>query len=134
MSDRYVLDSYAILALLRREAGSEVVADLLRRGQGDADLLMTWVNVGEVAYIVERRWGKVRAYQALGTLEATGVEFVPAARELALGAASIKAAHPLAYGDAFAAALAVIRRATLVTGDPEFKCLEGDNLSVQWIC
>lgn len=133
MSDSYVLDSFAILALLGKEVGSDEVSDLLRQTQaGKVQTVMTWVNMGEVAYIVERRWGKGRLYQVLGWLEATGIELVVVERELALTAASIKAEHPLAYPDTFAAALAVTREATLVTGDPEFKILE-PGLSIQWL-
>jgi ribonuclease VapC len=133
VSDSYVLDTFAILALLGKEVGSDEVSDLLRQTQaGKVQTVMTWVNMGEVAYIVERRWGKGRLYQVLGWLEATGIELVVVERELALTAASIKAEHPLAYPDTFAAALAVTREATLVTGDPEFKILE-PGLSIQWL-
>jgi predicted nucleic acid-binding protein len=129
----YVLDSFAILALLGKEAGSDVVADLLQQTQaGAARTVMTWVNVGEVAYIVERRWGTGQVLQVLGTLEATRLDIVPVEQELALAAARIKAEHPLAYTDTFAAALAMAEEATLVTGDPDFKPLEKE-LSIQWI-
>ncbi|MFQ6101627.1 MAG: PIN domain-containing protein [Anaerolineae bacterium] len=133
MAETFVLDSFAILALLSKEEGGEKVADLLQRTRkGSIQTLMTWVNVGEVAYIVERRWGIGRVYQVLGNLEATKVEIIPVERELALTAAHIKAGHPLAYADAFAAALALIEKGTLVTGDPEFKLLE-NSISIQWI-
>ncbi len=133
MDEAYVLDSFAVLALLGRESGSAEVKELLQRAQrAEIRLLMSWVNLGEVAYIVERRWGKERAYQAIGTLEATAVEFVAAGRGLALRAAEIKAKHPLAYADAFAAALAVEEGGVLVTGDPEFEQL-GGTLSIRWL-
>ena len=133
MSEAYVLDSFAILALLGKETGSEEVSHLLQQAQKEkVHLLMTWVNVGEVAYIVERRWGKRYLYQMLGTLEATKIEFVPVGRKLALQAASIRAAYPLAYADAFAAALAVQREAMLVTGDPEFEALE-ESVPIRWL-
>lgn len=133
MAKIYVLDSFALLALLGKEEGSDVVADLLQQTQADKiQIRMTWVTVGEVAYIVERRWGTGQVYQVLGTLEATKVDIVPVGRGLALAAAHIKAEHPLAYADAFAAALAMAEEATLVTGDPEFKPLE-TSLSIQWI-
>ena len=133
MTDVYVLDSYAILALLGREAGSDEVADLLSRAREEKiQVLMTWINAGEVAYIVERRWGRTRLFQVLGILEATKIKFVPIGRELALAAAHVKAGHPLAYADAFAAALTRNEGATLVTGDPEFKALDED-LSIHWL-
>ena len=133
MVETYVLDSFAILALLGNETGSDTVSEILQQTQEDtAQTLMTWVNVGEVAYIIERRWGTGQVYRVLGNLEATKVKIVPAERDLALAAAHIKAEHAIAYADAFAAALAIKENATLVTGDPEFASLE-DFLSIQWI-
>jgi predicted nucleic acid-binding protein len=133
VSEVYVLDSFAVLALLGGEEGSEEVAQVLREAREQrARALMTWVNVGEVAYIVERRWGKERAHQVLGILEATTVELVAVGRELALGAAGIKASHTMAYADAFAAALAMREGGVLVTGNPEFRALEAA-LCIQWL-
>jgi ribonuclease VapC len=128
-----VLDSFAVLALLGKERGSKRVHGILKQAEADeASVSMTWVNLGEVATIVERRWGKARVYQVLGTLEATALEMREVGRELTLTAAGIKAEHPLAYADAFAAALAMEEDAVLVTGDPEFRQLEGA-LSIDWL-
>ena len=133
MDETFVLDSFAVLALLGRESGSQEVAKLLRKAQEDGiRLLMTWVNAGEVAYIVERRWGAERMYAALAVMEATALEIVSVERRLALMAAHIKAEHAVAYADAFAAALAQHCAAKLVTGDPEFKLLEGF-LDIRWL-
>lgn len=133
MGETYVLDSFAVLALLGDEPGGREVAQVLRQAQeGAARAQMTWVNLGEVAYIVERRWGQEQLFQALGTLEATALEIISVERELALAAAHIKAGHPLAYADAFAAALAIMTKATLITGDPEFQLL-GDLLRIRWL-
>ncbi|MGC9320550.1 MAG: type II toxin-antitoxin system VapC family toxin [Armatimonadota bacterium] len=133
MSEVYVLDSFAVLALLGNEQGSDEVAKVLREAQqGSARVLMNWVNVGEVAYIVQRRWGKEEVYLALGALEATEVEIVDVDRDLALKAAGIKAEHALAYADAFAAALAAREDAVLVTGDPEFEELQ-ERIGILWL-
>ena len=133
MTKTFVLDSFAVLALLGREPGSQEVADLLRKAQDEEiRVLMTWVNAGEVAYIVERRWGLERLYAALAVMEATALEIVSVERELALMAAHIKAEHAIAYADAFAAALAQQCGAKLVTGDPEFKLLEMV-LDIHWL-
>ena len=133
MTNTFVLDSFAVLALLGREPGSQEVAKLLRKAQEEeARVLMTWVNAGEVAYLAERRWGLERLYAALAVMEATALEIVSVERELALMAAHIKAEHAIAYADAFAAALAQRCAAKLVTGDPEFKLLEGV-LDIHWL-
>jgi ribonuclease VapC len=105
----------------------------MRRAQsGSVQLLTNWVNVGEVASIVERSWGQNRVLQMLATLEATDVQIVVVERSLALTAAHIKTSHYLAYADAFAAALALNFEVTLVTGDPEFKDLVGA-LEIMWL-
>jgi predicted nucleic acid-binding protein len=133
VSDVYVLDSYAVLALLGDEPGSADVKVAFQRAEsGTARVLMSWVNAGEVAYIVQRRWGKEKVYQVLGTLEATRIELVNIDRDLALRAAAIKAGHRLAYADAFAAALTIRENGTLLTGDPEFESL-GDIVEIQWL-
>jgi PIN domain nuclease of toxin-antitoxin system len=47
-----VLDSFALLAFLNREAGFEKVGTLLRTAKTDSEpLLMNEINVGEVFYI-----------------------------------------------------------------------------------
>ena len=48
--------------------------------------------------------------------------------------ASLKAKFPISYADAFAAALARIYNAVLLTGDPEFESLQETGLlSIQWL-
>lgn len=133
MTKAFVLDSFAVLALLGREPGSREVAKLLRKAQDkETRVLMTWVNAGEVAYIVEQQWGVERLYAVLAVIEATALEIVSVERELALMAAHIKAEHVIAYADAFAAALAQHCGAKLVTGDPEFQLLERV-LDIHWL-
>jgi predicted nucleic acid-binding protein len=68
----------------------------------------------------------------LATVEATALEVMPVGRQLTLAAAHIKAEHPLAYADTFAAALAEQTSATLVTGDPEFRLLK-KSIHVHWL-
>jgi ribonuclease VapC len=133
VAERYVLDSYALLALLSKEAGSEKVAALLERAQvGKVKVLTSWANVGEVAAIVERRRGRVQLHQVLELLTAAEIEIVPVGRDLTVEAAHLKTAHPLPYADALAAALAIQCEATLVTGDPEFEPL-AQQIRIQWL-
>jgi ribonuclease VapC len=52
--------------------------------------------------------------------------------DLCMQAAALKAEHPVALGDCFAAALARKLNAALVTGDPEFRKL-GKLIKVKWL-
>jgi predicted nucleic acid-binding protein len=84
---------------------------------------MSWVTVGEVAHHVERRHGADKAALVVRRLRAAAaLDDVTAERVLA--AAHIKARHPIALADCFAAATAAARDATLLTGVP--KLLERD--------
>lgn len=130
---RYVLDSYAILALLKEERGAERVAAILQEVlRGNAQVSMSLINLGEVTYIVERRWNLEKARDVLAYLDSAGIEFFQVTRERVLAAAHLKARHPIAYADAFAAALAQEQSATLVTGDPEFRTL-AERLTIEWL-
>ena len=79
---------------------------------------MSWLNVGEVAYLVERRHGADEARLVVRRLRAA-VALDEVTSERVLAAARIKAKHPIAFADCFAAATAAARDATLLTGDPE---------------
>jgi predicted nucleic acid-binding protein len=128
-----VLDSHALLALLRDEAGSEMVAAILEKaGQRDQPVHMTEVNYAEVQYIIRRREGDATWSTIAMELKAAPIEFHPVTRSLADLAAGYKAAHQMSLADAFAAALAKERKAELVTGDPEFKPLEKE-IRIHWL-
>jgi len=110
-----VLDSWAVLRLLENASpAASAVADLL-----DAERpLMSWINLGEVMYILRRLHGEDEASETVRDLRSVIDVRLPD-ESLVLEAARIKADNPLAYADAFAAALAVEHDSTLWTGDPE---------------
>jgi ribonuclease VapC len=128
-----VLDSHALLVLLRDEPGAETVATILEEaGQRDHPVHMTEVNYAEVQYMIRRKDGDA-AWETVATeLRAVPIEFHPADRALADLAAGFKARFKLSLADAFAAALAKQRNAKLVTGDPEFKSLERE-IKITWL-
>lgn len=80
--------------------------------------LMSWINLGEVHYVLRRVHGDEDATETVRDLRDVVDARLPD-ELLVLDAARIKADHPLAYADAFAAALAMTHDATLWTGDPE---------------
>lgn len=129
----FVLDSFAVLALLNDESGASRVEDLLRQARaGEVKLAMSLINLGEVAYIIERRQGEAVVRSILAFLDATPLEYFSVSQGRVLAAAHIKATHLVAYADAFAAALASELNYTLLTGDPEFQSLEGE-ISIEWM-
>jgi len=110
-----VLDSWAVLRYLENaDPAATLVADLL----DDDRPLMSWINLGEVHYIIRRTQGEDDAIETVRDLRDLIDVRLPDER-LVLEAARLKADHPMAYADAFGAALAVAEDATLWTGDPE---------------
>lgn len=111
---RVCLDAWAVLAWLADEApASDRVEAVL-----DEEAVMSWVNVGEVSYVVGRRSGEADAREVVNELRAGLTLDLPTPRRV-LEAAAIKARSRMSYADAFAAATAVAHDAVLLTGDPE---------------
>ncbi len=130
---KYVLDSYALLAYAENEKGADTVEDLLKKTLNDqAELFLCVINWGEMYYIALREGGKDRAELYKNTFARYPITIVEANKELTLQAAQYKAFHKISYADAFAAALAKMKKALLVTGDKEFKALESE-VKISWI-
>ena len=84
---------------------------------------MSWINFGEVAYVLERRVGRTQAREWVAEMRGSLTLDEPT-RERVLDAASIKARSRLSYADAFAVATAKVFDAVLLTGDPELIAVE----------
>jgi ribonuclease VapC len=110
-----VLDSWAVLRFLEN---AEPAADLVAALLDEQRPLMSWINLGEVHYVVRRSHGEDVAMGTVRDLRDVVDVRLPDERAV-LDAARIKADHPMAFADAFGAALAVAEGATLWTGDPE---------------
>lgn len=129
----YVLDSWAVLAYLEDEPSGEAVANLIVEAQENGQpVYLSVVNAGEVWYILAREVSEAAADKAIEALQHLGIQFVDAAWALARVAGSFKAKGKISYADCFAAALAVERKAELVTGDKEFRQVEGP-VKVHWV-
>jgi len=132
MPDRFVLDSFALLALLQDEPGAPKVQELLNRATiGDHEVFITVVNLGEVLYTTENRRGLQAAQEALAGIDQSPIRMVDVDRPLTLAAARLKAATGVGYADCFAAALAQQMTAAVVTGDRDFGMIEG--LDIEWL-
>lgn len=129
-----VLDSFALLAFLRKEPGGEKVQAYFAEAlSGKVSLWMCSVNWAEVGYIVIRKRG-VTGWRKVQTLMADlPFGLVETSPELTDQASQYKAAHNMSLADAYAAALANIKKAELVTGDPEFRPLEPTLKGIVWL-
>lgn len=110
-----VLDSWAVMRYLDDDGPAAQLVDDLFVSERP---VMSWINLGEVFYIVRRRLGERPALTATRDLRRQVDCRVPD-EETVLQAGRFKADHPMAYADAFAAATALAHDATLWTGDPE---------------
>ena len=121
----FVLDSHALLAYFEGEATGTAVRALIQEAeQRRICLYLSLINWGEVVYIVRREKGETAAHEVIARLDILPITLRGVDRGLVEAAAALKAAHPIAYADAFAAATANALQAPVVTGDPEFRCLE----------
>ena len=128
-----VLDSWPIVEWIKeKQRVADLVEDLLAEAQtGTIRLLMSAINVGEVYYYLRKYGGQGLAdsWRNSSTTLPLTIE-VPTLAEI-WDAALLKGQYPIAYADAFAAALAQKYRCPLMTGDPEFRSIP--DLELDWI-
>ncbi|MFC2133801.1 type II toxin-antitoxin system VapC family toxin [Bacteroidota bacterium] len=130
---KFVLDSYSLICYLEGEKNAEIVANILKAGvQDNAEIFMSVINWGEIYYIVLREQGEKEAELYLKTIARYPIKIIDADKEITSEAAKLKAFHKMSYADAFAAALASMKKAKLVTGDREFKNLKS-KLDIIWL-
>ena len=130
---RFVLDSFALLALFRAETGGPRVRELVNKASADAIALsITSVNLGEVFYRTIRERGLEQAHEMLARVGELSIEIVDVDEELALMAGALKAASGIGYADCFVAALAQRLDAAVVTGDSDFRRLE-PLVTIEWL-
>ena len=128
-----VLDTWPILEWMNsRQPATDAVEKLFDESlAGAARVFMSAINVGEVYYFLRKTHSEriAESWRELSaTLPAT-IE-VPTMEEI-WDAALLKGQHPIAYADAFAAAMAQKYRCPLLTGDPDFRSVS--DLQLDWI-
>lgn len=131
-----VLDAHALMVLFNDGPGAdEVERILLKAESGSPKLLMSVVNWGEIYYSILRGASQEMAETKAHEIAGMQIELVPVDAddlELVRQAAAFKATRKMSYADCFAAALAKIKNAELVTGDREFKQLARD-VKIHWL-
>lgn len=134
VNQKRLIDSYALLAYLNEEAGYEMVRDLLNTAQNSGNfIIMNEINVGKTYYILFRERGQKESDYFLETiLNSLPIVMVTNDFQHVIEAARIKAEYPLSFADCFAVATACREKASVITGDPEFKRVE-HMIEIEWI-
>jgi ribonuclease VapC len=131
-----VLDSWALIAFFEDEPAAEHVEQLLVKAEaGVHKLFLCVVNWGEIYYSTMRDVSREAAEQIAREIAGLTIEIVGVDDknlELVRQAAVYKATRKISYADAFAAALAKIKNAELITGDREFEQVE-DDIKIGWL-
>lgn len=123
MTDKYVLDTSAIVAMLRLEPGAERVRDLILTEK--RNIILPWAVLYEIYYLTTRQVGEAEAKKRYLTLRELPVTIIWQGEEIyLLSAARIKASYPLSVADSWIAAIAEQENAILVHKDPEMEALD----------
>jgi len=121
----YVLDTSAWLTLIEDEAGAEIVQDIMEKAKtGEVVLLVSFMSFMEVYYITLQERDRSEAQERVDLMAALPVLRVESSETLSNLAGEFKAGQRLSVADAWIAALAKERDATLVHKDPEFEQIE----------
>lgn len=118
---------------MEKEKGYDrVAARLVAAQNNEIALYMSLMNWGEILYTFERERGAIFVGELEQDLDEYPMKLVGVNRKRIRAAARLKSMYRLSYADAFAGALAQEFKATVITGDPEFKVIE-NLVSIDWI-
>ena len=121
----FVFDSHALLKFFQKEKGYEKVLHLLEEiKRAGATKYINAVNLGEIIYTTKREFGDQKKLVVLANMERLNFRVLPVPNQLIFQAAEYKAQFSISYADCFALASAVEHKATIVTGDPDFRKVE----------
>src|SRR3989337_3036433 len=125
MKSSYVFDSYALLKLFQKESGYEKLFKLLEEiRRKEETKYLNAMNLGEIIYTTKRAFGDQKKIEILANIERLDFTILPVPNNLIFQAAEYKAQYGISYADCFVLASALEYKATIVTGDPEFKKVE----------
>lgn len=133
MKNTKVLDSWALLSYFEgQEKGRKVTKILETAADGKCRLFLSVVNWGEILYVIHSRYGEKKRSEIEHLMNQMDITVVNIDRDIVRQAAAFKAVNKLPYADCFAAALAFLERADIVTGDKDFSAVE-DKVKIEWL-
>ena len=129
----YVFDSYAVISYLEDEKGAVEVSKILTKAFNKGiNIYLCTINWGGVYYSALRTGGDSAGDTVLEAMQGLPFSIIDVDMDLTKQAAIYKSKYRMSYADCFAAAVSNLAKATLVTGDPEFKQIE-KVISIHWI-
>ena len=133
MQKNKVLDSSALVTYFEAGYGSEKVTGIFQESsKANVRIFLSAANWAEVLSVIERRYGLKKSHEMGSLIERIDMEIVPLDKDMAREAAHIKSEYKLHYLDAFAVALAVEKKAELVTADRDFDAVKS-LIAIIWI-
>ena len=136
MSEIYVLDACALIALLKDEKGADDVAGAYEKAKnGEAQLIMNKVNLFEVYYGFYHDKGEDYARKILDGVKRSVVTVCEFSDDIFAEAGRLKATYRISLADSIALAQALLSDGALLTADHhEFDAIEGcENIRFCWI-
>jgi len=136
VSNIFVLDACALLAVARNEKGAGAVVNAYHKASiGEVKLLLNRVNLLEVYYDFYRYKGKEYADNFVKTVKQSEVQICEFDEVIFTQAGRLKATYKISLADSIALAQAIVVKGSLLTCDHhEFDAIEGkEPLSFHWI-
>lgn len=128
MSNIYVLDACAMIALLQNEEGADKVASAINAANnGEAKVIMHKANLLEVYYDLYRSRGKEQAELIVDEIKKRPIEIISEITDqIFQEAGRLKATYKISFADSIALAQALLTGGELLTSDHhEFDVIEG---------
>ena len=122
MVDGYVLDTSAIFAYTKSEAGSDTIEQILNSAhKGKTVVYLSFVSFMELYYITWQEKGESIAKELIVLMKSLPIQRVDSDERITLSAGRIKANDRLSVADALITATAIEKNSILVHKDPELE-------------
>jgi predicted nucleic acid-binding protein len=136
LSEIFILDACALIALLAGESGSENVKKIIQDAvDGNITLKINQVNLLEVYYKICNVYNQDEANRTMRKLKEFPIEIIIGLKEDVFNeAGKIKSKYKIPLGDSIAVAECIIGNGILVTSDHhDFeKIVKKENLKINW--
>ena len=132
--ENYIFDTYAVLGYFLEEPCANTIGNILELARNrEIKIYMSIINLGEVYYIIQRRYDRKIAIDLIENVKEWPIEFVDISHSVIITSGDIKAKYPMSLADSYAAALTLRVRGILLTADKEFEPLENEIIKIKWL-